>query len=306
MSPAPYSGDPARLNVLHPHKPAIPAPLTPLPEDIQSPTTSPEDFYVAVCSASRATAQTSDGWHTDMLKDVNVRPTEECPDPLYGIRIFCTSYAAGGLPISPELYLTMSGSKIAAIAKPGRDDPRPVGIRGVFDRIGMRTLLKCQQGDIAEHFGSQGEFGCGIEGVCQKLSWLFTLYKEKHPGALQFWADVSNGYNEMRRTAIADGLADLPPPLQWLRRSFSAFYSGDVVLYFQRDGETYHVVSEIGTVQGDAASGIFFNAGLQRAFNQLRAEYPEALLAKYADDVNGAVVGTHTDDGMALRVNVNE
>ena len=95
----------------------------------------------------------------------------------------------------------------------------------------------------------------------------------------------------MRRTAIADGLADLPPPLQWLRRSFSAFYSGDVVLYFQRDGETYHVVSEIGTVQGDAVSGIFFNAGLQRAFNQLRAEYPEALLAKYADDANGAVVG---------------
>ena len=50
----------------------------------------------------------------------------------------------------------------------------------------------------------------------------------------------------------------------------------------------------------------FFNAGLQRAFNQLRAEYPEALLAKYANDVNGVVVGTHADDGTALRVNVNE
>ena len=78
------------------------------------------------------------------------------------------------------------------------------------------------------------------------------------------------------------------------------------MLYFQRDGETYHVVSETGTVQGDAAFGIFFNAGLQRAFNKLRAEYPEALLAKYADDVNGAVVGTHADDGIALLVNVNE
>jgi len=200
----------------------------------------------------------------------------------------------------------MSGSKITAIVKLGRDDPRSVGIRGVFDRIGMRTLLKCQQGDIAEHFGSQGEFGCGIEGVCQKLSWLFTLYKEKHPGALQFWGDVPNGYNEMRNAAIADGLAELPPPLQWRRRSFSAFYSGDVALYFQRDEETYYVGSEIGTAQGDAASRIFFNAGLQRAFNQLRAEYPEALLAKYADDVNGAVVGTHADDGTALRVNVNE
>ena len=110
----------------------------------------------------------------------------------------------------------------------------------------------------------------------------------------------------MRRTAIAEGLADMPPSLQWLRQSFAAFYSGDVVLYFQRDGDTYHVISEIDTVQGDAASGIFFNAGLQRAFNKLRAEYPEALLAKYADDVNGAVVGTHAADGTALRVDISE
>ena len=79
-----------------------------------------------------------------------------------------------------------------------------------------------------------------------------------------------------------------------------------MVLYFQRDGDTYHAISEIGTVQGDAASGIFFNAGLQRAFNQLRVEYPEALLAKYADDVNGAVVGTHTADSTPLRVDTSE
>jgi len=139
-----------------------------------------------------------------MLKDINTRPCEDDPGPLYGIRKFCIMYASGGLPVSPELYLTLSGSKVAALAKPGTDAPRPVGIRGVFDRIGMRTLLKCQQADIAAHFDSQGEFGCGIEGVCQKLSWLFTLYKERHPAALQFWADVSNGYNEMHRTSITE------------------------------------------------------------------------------------------------------
>ena len=169
MSAAPFAGDPSRLNVLHPHKPTTPASLPPLPEGIDTPTTTPDDFYVAICSASRATAQTSDGWHTDVLKDINTRPCEDDPDPLYGIRKFCIMYASGGLPVSPELYLTLSGSKIATLAKPGTDAPRPVGIRGVFDRIGMRTLLKCQQADIAAHFGcSQGEFGCGIEGVCAR------------------------------------------------------------------------------------------------------------------------------------------
>ena len=45
----------------------------------------------------------------------------------------------------------------------------------------------------------------------------------------------------------------------------------------------------VGSMQGDPASGIWFNAGLQKAFNQLRAEFPEVLLAKYYDDVNGFI-----------------
>ena len=81
----------------------------------------------------------------------------------------------------------------------------------------------------------------------------------------------------MRRSAIADGLADMPTHLHWLRKSFDSFYSGDVVLYFQRDGITQNVLSQVGTVQGDGASSIFFNAGLMRAFTQLRQEFPEAL-----------------------------
>ena len=113
-------------------------------------------------------------------------------------------------------------------------DPRPVGVRGVFDRLGMRTLLQVYSKPIADYFGNRGEFGCGIPGVCQILSWLFKLHREKHPAGIQFWADVSNGFNEMKRTAIADGLADMPVELQWLRRSFQSFYSGDVVLYFSR------------------------------------------------------------------------
>ncbi len=41
--------------------------------------------------------------------------------------------------------------------------------------------------------------------------------------------------------------------------------------------------------QGDSASGIFFSAGLQEAFDKLQTEYPEALLVKYLDDLNGSV-----------------
>jgi hypothetical protein len=42
----------------------------------------------------------------------------------------------------------------------------------------------------------------------------------------------------------------------------------------------------VGTMQGDPASGIWFNAGLQRAYNLLREEFPETIMAKYLDDLN--------------------
>ena len=137
-------------------------------------------------------------------------------------------------------------------------DPRPVGVRGVFDRIGQRTLLQQYGEDISNYFVEKGEYGAGVRGVSQILGWLFKLHRELHPEAIHFWIDASNGYNEMKREAIAEGLADMPVNLHWLRKSFHSFYSGDVVLYFQRDGKTQNVLSQIGTVQGDGASSIFF------------------------------------------------
>ena len=120
MAPEPYSGDMAKLEALHPPKPDYPY-LDPLPTDIEQPKTTADHFYQAICSASRATCQTNDGWHTDLLKAINIDPTEEEPDPLFGLREFSTAYASGFLPVSEELYLTLSGSKLAAVAKENGD-----------------------------------------------------------------------------------------------------------------------------------------------------------------------------------------
>ena len=114
-----------------------------------------------------------------------MQPNEECPDPLYGLREYSVAFASAFLPVTPELYLALAGSKLAAVAKPS-GDPRPVGIRGVFDRIGQRTLLQADGVAIAQHFASQNEFGSGVQGVTQILGWLFKMHREKHPGAIQF------------------------------------------------------------------------------------------------------------------------
>jgi hypothetical protein len=78
--------------------------------------------------------------------------------------------------------------------------------------------------------------------------------------------------------------AAMPPQLQWLRRTFHAFYSEDIPLFFARDGEFHVIVSAAGSMQGDPAGGIWFDAAVQFPFNILRTEFAEATLAKCFDD----------------------
>jgi hypothetical protein len=292
----PFDGPLTALDDLHPEKGADSA-MDPPPANAATPGVCPKNFYRVLCEVSRGTSQTADGWHTDLLKCLNVAPTEEVEDPLYGVRLFAISFAAGALPVTQEIYTILAGAKLVALAKPGTDKPRPVGITGVLHRLGMGALLRedCHSGPLARHFADQKEFGTGVPGVCQIIAWSFKMASEHTPNGVMFWADISNGFNCMLRKAIAEGLADLPPELQWLRRSFHAFYAEDVKLFFNRDGDTHVVLSSIGNMQGDPAGGIWFDAGIQRAFNQLRAEFPEVFLAKYFDDVNGFI--PPADDG---------
>ena len=285
----PYAGPVEGLQDLHPPPSGRPPMIAP-PPPASDPTVHPLNFHRSLCEVSRGTAQTADGWLTDHLKSINVKPTEEVPDPLYGIREFAISFASGALPVSQEVYTLLAGAKLVALAKPDSDKPRPVGVTGVLHRLGMGALLRDYADILATYFGDQKEFGTGIPGVTQILSWGFKLAAEKHPAGVMFWADISNGFNAMERESIAQGLADMPDELQWLRRSFHKFYANDVTLYFSRAGEVHEIVSMIGSMQGDPASGIWFNAGLMRAFNKLRAEFPEVFLAKYFDDVNGFIL----------------
>jgi hypothetical protein len=81
----------------------------------------------------------------------------------------------------------------------------------------------------------------------------------------------------------------MPPQIQWLRRSFQAFHAQDVQLLLARDSEMHVVLSEIGSMQGGPASGIWFNAAVQLPHGMadiLRAEFGnEVTLAKHFDDL---------------------
>ena len=70
----------------------------------------------------------------------------------------------------------------------------------------------------------------------------------------------------MRRATITEGLQQLPLSLAWLRRSFSVFYSGPLKLPFRRQEGAYIIEGAEGAVQGDPASCVYFNAGLQPDF----------------------------------------
>jgi hypothetical protein len=100
--------------------------------------------------------------------------------------------------------------------------------------------------------------------------------------------DITNGFNSISRSAIETGLCDLPPSLSWLGRSFPSFYADSVPLYYTRNHDIQSILSEVRTMQGHPASGVWFNAGLQCAYtyNSLMSEFPETIMVKYLDDLN--------------------
>jgi hypothetical protein len=295
-----YSGDPDSIQNLfitgRPEDQLI-TPRHDLP-DAPLPDISPGDFASTINQRTRGGAQAGDGWRMDHIKDINTPPktiddSRNKDDPLGPLREFCLTYAAGRLPVDDQFYLLLAGGKIAALSKPDSTAPRPVVIVDIFRRLGMAAMIKTNRQSLGSYFGSRKEYGVGIQAPAQILAWLMKLSQEEDPWSIQLWSDLTNGFNAIHRQSIEKGLQHFPADLQWLRRSFQAFYSGRSTLqYRHHDLNEYtiiDIISEGGVFQGDSASGIFFSAGLQEAFDKLQTEYPEALLVKYLDDLNGSV-----------------
>ena len=96
------------------------------------------------------------------------------------------------------MFTHLANSKLVALKKPGSDKPRPVGVTGVFHRLGLSALLKAHKEALAAHFGNKGEHGAGISGACQVLAWVFRLAPEKCPLGMVMAAAMAdgNGNNE--------------------------------------------------------------------------------------------------------------
>jgi len=300
LSPGIYSGDPTSIQTLFATGRAedkLTLPRDELP-DAQIPEISPEDFAATINQRTRGGAQAGDGWRMDHVKDINTPPKQiddsrTKDDPLGPLREFCTTYAAGRLPVDDQFYLILAGGKVAALSKPDSTAPRPVVIVDIFRRLGMAAMIKERKQSLGSYFGNRKEYGVGIQAPAQILAWLMKLSQEEDPWSTQLWSDLTNGFNAIHRQSIEKGLQNFPADLQWLRRSFRAFYSGKSTLQYRHlvnnSFNVIDIISEGGVFQGDSASGIFFSAGLQEAFDQLQAEYPEALLVKYLDDLNGSI-----------------
>jgi hypothetical protein len=168
MPSGPFDGPIDMLRALHPPPPPG-ITLLPLPENLPRPDVEPIDFYRTICETSRGTAQAATGWASDQMKDVNVSPSNEDEDPLHGFRAFTIAFATGTLPVSQEVFTHLVSSKLVVLKKPDSEKPRPVGVTGVFHRLGLSALLKARKEELAAYFGNQGECGAGIAGACQRF-----------------------------------------------------------------------------------------------------------------------------------------
>ena len=96
------------------------------------------------------------------MKDINVPPGNEDLDPIYGFRAYSLAFASGCLPVSTAAYSQLASSRLVALAKPDSDKPRPVGITGVFHRLGMKALLMAPAEDLGAYFSDLRKYGTGV------------------------------------------------------------------------------------------------------------------------------------------------
>ncbi len=109
MPSQPFGGSIQELQDLHPPKTSnLHLPISSM--EFPAPTVSPTAFYHAICKTHRGTAQTANGWHSDLLKDINVAPSDVDDDPLYGFRAFSLHFAAGTLPVPQLVYSHLSSA----------------------------------------------------------------------------------------------------------------------------------------------------------------------------------------------------
>ena len=78
----------------------------------------------------------------------------------------------------------------------------------------MATLLKICKEELDTYFGKKSEYGVGVTAPSQKIAWGLKMCQEEEPTSIQFWSDLSNGFNQIQRQAVEEGLQNLPTNLQ--------------------------------------------------------------------------------------------
>jgi hypothetical protein len=188
-----------------------------------------------------------------------------------------------------EVYDALASGKLSA---PMKNDgtPRPTVTGGTFRRIGMSACVAACKPELVSHFAPRGQQCCGTRGAAEKLATLRRLRLQQDPSRVIFNADERNGFGCVKRRAIAQGLEALPAKLLWLRQAFGRFYRNDSKVFFRvedGDEDVITLMVKRGVHQGDAAGMVYFAAGFDEATQMIRAEFPEACIQFFADDMHG-------------------
>ena len=62
----------------------------------------------------------------------------------------------------------------------------------------MSTLLKICKEELGTYFGKKSEYGVGVTAPSQKIAWGLKMCQEEEPTSIQFWSDLSNGFNQFK------------------------------------------------------------------------------------------------------------
>jgi uncharacterized C2H2 Zn-finger protein len=184
-------------------------------------------------------------------------------------------------------------SRSVLIPKPDKT-VRPIGIGEALYRLMGRIISGLVQIDIGEQLLPL-QFAVGVKGGGEIVARIAQLHYDTEGLALLRF-DVSNAFNELRRSHIWNGLHTYCPGLCKL---FRTFYGSPSDL--RRTGGELVGRCQTGVKQGDALGGIYFCCGGHAAVTLPLQQELDAAMIRYSDKNKSApnisYIAKFSDDG---------
>lgn len=195
------------------------------------------------------------GWTASFLKSV----AKNCKPLITFLTFLCNQISQGTAPRREILC----ASRLIPLAK--STNVRPIAVGDLFYALCSKSnLLNCRVvGDLHPN-----QFGFGVSSGTEVITFAIDALRRQRSSGYLATIDISNAFNTIRRTKLAQAIRDQNPQLL---RCARWIYGNPSLLFYRSNNDVFTIESAEGVRQGDPLSAYFFSLALRETIQRKQA-----------------------------------